>query len=32
MQFGSEILTKKDLLEEIFYSLAFSAFINNDNI
>jgi uncharacterized protein (DUF58 family) len=32
MSFGTKTETKKDLLEEIFYSLSFSAFQNNDNI
>jgi uncharacterized protein (DUF58 family) len=32
IQFWSEDITKKDLLIEIFYALAFSAYYNNDNI
>ena len=32
MKFWSNILTKKDLLVEIFYSLWLSAYYNNDNI
>ena len=32
MNFWTENKTKKDILEEIFYSLAFSAIQNNDNI
>ncbi len=32
MQFWSEDISKKDLLLEVFYALAFSAYYNNDNI
>jgi len=32
MSFGSQNKTKKETLEEIFYSLALSAYYNNDNI
>lgn len=32
MQFWSQEKTKKELLEEVFYSLAMSAYLNNDNI
>lgn len=32
MSFWSDKITKKDILEEIFYSLSFSALQNNDNI
>jgi hypothetical protein len=32
MAFWSQLKTKKELLEEVFYSLAMSAYINNDNI
>ena len=32
MSFGSQNKTKKETLEEVFYSLALSAYYNNDNI
>ncbi|MDD2871030.1 MAG: DUF58 domain-containing protein [Candidatus Gracilibacteria bacterium] len=32
MEFGSQDYTKKDILQEVFYSLAMSAFLNNDNV
>ncbi len=32
MQFGSQEKTKKEILEEIFFSLAMSAYLNNDSI
>ncbi|MCD5385381.1 DUF58 domain-containing protein [Candidatus Gracilibacteria bacterium] len=32
MNFGSKDKTKKDTLEEVFYSLSLSAYYNNDNI
>ncbi|MDP2090345.1 MAG: DUF58 domain-containing protein [Candidatus Gracilibacteria bacterium] len=32
MLFGSQEYTKKEILEEVFYSLAMSAYLNNDNI
>jgi len=32
MEFWSQNITKKELMEEVFYSLAMSAYLNNDNI
>lgn len=32
MEFWSQDYTKKDILQEVFYSLAMSAFLNNDNV
>jgi hypothetical protein len=32
MQFGSQNKTKKESMEEIFYTLSISAYQNNDNI